>query len=80
MEFCTRNCNVASHGVAMDLSPPRRMERSGTLGKYKGGPRSEGAAEYSDAEDIEIISRAILIAATTFCGQGPTSSALSERR
>jgi hypothetical protein len=56
------------------------MERSGTLGKYKGGPRSEGAAEYSDAEDIEIISRAILIAATTFCGQGPTSSALSERR
>ena len=37
--FQSRLCNGASHGVAIDLSPPRRMERSGTLGKYKRWPR-----------------------------------------
>ena len=31
--------------MAIDLSPPRRMERSGTLGNFKRWPRSEGAAE-----------------------------------
>ena len=30
------------------------MERSGTLGDYKRLPRSEGAAESSDAQGIEI--------------------------
>ena len=42
------------------MTPSRRcdklalMERSGTLGEYKRLPRSEGAAESSDAEGVGV--------------------------